>query len=238
MPTVISETYLRGIAKDLAHTITQPEFLDRMIALREAPADRKPEFREKVAVDHLRAQGLRIPDHLRVTTRTFERPEFAQLNGVQEMGKEPGADDDGPIQESYDTGTWGKEAAHLPMLMEDPEVVYETVMIGLDQVIEYVMSPNFQDVLADMLRCPESDRPEFVLTTFLDPAERARRGIEPPKGMRIQRSTFHDGRPTLFCVSILTPLAYPWRKLTVTFDNDIIEAARAHPEMLENAADA
>ena len=109
MPAVISKTYLRGIAKDLAQAVTQPEFLDRMIALREATWDRKEEFTKKVDMDDMRARGLYIPDHIRVSPRTFERPEFAQFNGVQEMGKEPGVDEEGTVQESYDTSTWAKK---------------------------------------------------------------------------------------------------------------------------------
>jgi len=37
--------------------------------------------------------------------------------------------------------------------------------------------------------------------------------------MLIQRSEFADQRPTLFCVSKVLPLAYPWHKITVTFDS-------------------
>ncbi|MEL6477229.1 MAG: hypothetical protein AAFR17_07860 [Pseudomonadota bacterium] len=235
---VFSEAYLRGISRDLAAAITHPEFLDRMVALREAPWEEKDEVRKRVDLEEMRALGVPIPDHMRVSPRTFERPEFAQVNGVQEMGREPGTDAEGVIEASYDTSTWGEEAAHLPALMEDPELIKATVMMGLDQVVDYVMTPPFQAAIGEMIALPEAARPAFVLSVFLDRAERIRRGIEPPKTMRIQRSTFRDGRPTLFCVCILTPLAYPWRKLTVTFDNDIVEAARANPAMGLRLADA
>ena len=231
MTPVISESYLRTIVTDLIEAVTHPEFLERMIALREAPWEAKEDFIKKVDLDDMKSAGVPIADHIRVSPRTFERPEFAHINGVQQMGRIPGSDEDGAIAESFDTSTWGEEAACLPMLMESPELVRDTMHIGFEQLIEYVMTPQFQAALADMIALPEEERPAFVLDTFLDSGERARRGIEPPPSMRIQRSTFRDGRPTLFCICILMPLAYPWRKLTVTFDNDILEAARKHPEM-------
>ncbi len=231
MQPVVSESYFRAIANDLADAITHPEFLQRMIALREAPWEDKEELIKTIDLDDMQSKGMPVVDHLRVSPRTFEKPEFAQINGVQQMGQTPGLVDDAAIAESFDTSTWGEEAAHLPMLMESPEMIRATVEIGFDQLIDYVMTPAFQTALGDMVKVGDAERPAFVLDTFLDPAERARRGIEPPPSMRLQRSTFRDGRPTLFCICILMPLAYPWRKLTFTFDNDILEAARANPAL-------
>ena len=36
----------------------------------------------------------------------------------------------------------------------------------------------------------------------------------------MQRSEFADQRPTLFCVTKMLGLAYPWQKVTITFDSE------------------
>lgn len=225
MTPIISEEYFRNIADDLIEAVTHPEFLRRVVALREAPWEKKEEYIEKVDLEDMRAADVPIAGHIRVSPRTFERPEFATINGVQEMGRIPGSDADGTIEEAFDTGAWGAEAAEFPMLMDSVETIRATMEIGFEQLIAFVMTPEFQLALSDMITLPEETRPAFVLETFLDPAERLVRGIEPPPSMRFQRSTFRDGRPTLFCIAMLLPLAYPWRKLTVTIDNDLVAAA-------------
>lgn len=238
MQPVVEESYFRAIVDDLADAVTHPEFLARMIALREAPWEDKEDYIKTIDLEDMKAKGVPIADHIRVSPRTFERPEFAQVNGVQQMGRIPGSGPQGAIAESFDTSTWGDEAAELPMLMESPEMVRATMYVGFEQLIDYVMTPAFQAALGEMIRVGDEDGPAFVLRTFLDPEERARRGIEPPSSMRLQRSTFRDGRPTLFCICILMPLAYPWRKLTFTFDNDILEAARDNPALRLALADS
>jgi hypothetical protein len=74
-------------------------------------------------------------------------------------------------------------------------------------------------VLAEMAALDEDARSNFVVDELLEPTRRADRDLVVPNGMQIQRSQFADGRPTLFCVSKVLPLAYPWHKVTITFDN-------------------
>jgi hypothetical protein len=84
-------------------------------------------------------------------------------------------------------------------------------------IYAYVRTPGFQAVLAEMNTLgtlAEKDR--FVRTVLLDPEQLTLRGITPPPGMTVQRSRFHDARPTVFCV--VTYLPDPTRKMTITFD--------------------
>lgn len=77
-------------------------------------------------------------------------------------------------------------------------------------------SPEFQAVLQELYGKPYAERDEFVRRVLLDPEQLAARSISVPEGMRIQRSRFHDGRPTIFCVSKM--VGGDLRKVTITFD--------------------
>jgi hypothetical protein len=59
----------------------------------------------------------------------------------------------------------------------------------------------------------------FVRTVLLDPEQLDKRGLTPPAGLCIQRSEFHDQRPTLFCVSQHLPEGAQWKRVTITIDH-------------------
>ncbi len=228
---ILTQDYINTIAGDLARTVSHPEFLRRMLEVRarKTNAERIAQS-QSVSPEELKKAGIPVPDSLRVSPRTFEKPDFAQVNGVQGFGREPGSDHETAWEsygsmppEAYDTSTWGDENVDYPTEMHDPDVVREIVYEGIREIGEFVMSEPFNQALVDLMATAPPERPAFVLDTFLNQTERERRGIYIPKNMRIQRSTFYDGRPTLFCVSMLTLLAYPWRKVTITFDNDGLE---------------
>jgi hypothetical protein len=100
-----------------------------------------------------------------------------------------------------------------------PEQVRSVLKEGIERVGEFVGTPPVQQLLEDLYAIPEDERAQFVLDVVLNPEEWERRGIEVPEDMTIQRSQFADGRPTLFCIVKMVPLAYPWEKVTITFDS-------------------
>ncbi|HVF26680.1 MAG TPA: hypothetical protein VM943_00485 [Pyrinomonadaceae bacterium] len=228
---ILTQDYINTIAEDLARTVSHPEFLKRMLEVREGETNAERIARAgAVAPDELRKAGVPVPDTLRVTPRTFEKPEFADVNGIQSFGREPGSEKETAWEsygsmppEAYDTSTWGDENVDYPTEMKDPEFVRQTVYEAVLEIGKFAMTEPFNQALVDLMAAPSEERPAFVLNNLLNQTERERRGIHVPENMRIQRSTFYDGRPTLFCVSMLTPLAYPWRKITITFDNDGME---------------
>lgn len=228
---IITQDYINTIASDLAGTVSHPEFLRRMLNVRAGNTNSERIARSRdVSPDELKKAGIPVPDSLRVSPRTFERPEFAEVNGVQEFGREPGSDHETAWEsygsmptEAYDTSTWGAENVDYPTEMKDPDFVRQTIYDGILEIGKFVMTEPFNQALMDLMATTPTDRPAFVLNNFLNPTEREKRGIHVPANMTIQRSTFYDGRPTLFCVSMLTVLAYPWRKVTITFDNDGLE---------------
>jgi hypothetical protein len=106
-------------------------------------------------------------------------------------------------------------------LAADPSAALERDLkhsfVGLT---EYVGRLAFGRLIDDLYELPLDERPRFVDEVVLEPEQRQRRGIVEPDGIVVQRSTFADGRPTLFCVSKKLPPGHGWHKITVTFDND------------------
>lgn len=90
----------------------------------------------------------------------------------------------------------------------------------LDDIIDFVTTPAFRAVVDELNDQPASAWPDFVESVLLDDAELERRGVTVPEDVLIQRSSFGDGRPTLFCVVKYLPEEYRdlWAKMTVTFD--------------------
>jgi len=112
-----------------------------------------------------------------------------------------------------------------PGKFSDPETIQATICAGLDYIGEFVLRAEFQSLLNELYARPHGGRLAFVRDVILDDEQRAVRGIVTPDDLIIQRSTFADGRPTLFCVSKILPLAYPWHRVTMTFDSgaDVIQ---------------
>ena len=94
-----------------------------------------------------------------------------------------------------------------------------------DELIDFVTRPSFRQVMEELDKLSSRERPSFVLAILLDPAERKRRGIEPPEGILIQRSAFGDRRPTLFCVKRFLPERFSdvWQNVNLTFDNEFAD---------------
>lgn len=100
----------------------------------------------------------------------------------------------------------------------------EAIDSAMEELNEFVMRAEVQSLLREMYSLPPETRYEFVELAWLDHNVLKARGIEPPKGVVIQRSVFADNRPTLFCVSKTLPPGLGWHKVTITFDNE--EAGR------------
>ena len=90
-----------------------------------------------------------------------------------------------------------------------PELIQKMICAGIEEIGDFVVRPEFQSPLAELYALPHGARPRFVQDVVIDDDQRLLRGIQVPEGMVIQRSTFADGRPILFCVSKVLPLAHP-----------------------------
>lgn len=108
----------------------------------------------------------------------------------------------------------------IPAERGSPDHIRLVIREGLEEIARFVATPSFRALLDEMYALPKDERPTFVSDVVLDFQQRARRRITVPDDMVIQRSKFADGRPTLFCVTKVLPLAYPWHKVTMTFDSE------------------
>src|SRR6476659_8075063 len=88
------------------------------------------------------------------------------------------------------------------------EVIQRVISDGIEEIGRFVTRTAFQRLLNELYALPHAVRARFVEEVVLNSKQLAGRGIETPDGLIIQRSTFADGRPTLFCVSKITPLAH------------------------------
>jgi len=115
-----------------------------------------------------------------------------------------------------------------------PRELQAAIQTSLAEIGEFTKSPTFQAMLNEMWAHSPQNRPGFVVDVILSQAEREKRSVFTPQGMVIQRSTFADGRPTLFCVSKVLPPGAPWHKVTFTFDNPLNPSdTEAEPSDLE-----
>lgn len=97
----------------------------------------------------------------------------------------------------------------------------DKAQLSMDAVVEimrFVNTDEFQTVLEELYSAPSEDRDEYVRRVLLDDGQLAQRSVFVPEGMAIQRSRFHDGRPTIFCVSKM--VGGDLRKVTITFDKE------------------
>ncbi len=96
-------------------------------------------------------------------------------------------------------------------------ITAEEVKSALNEIREFVVTPQFQALLSEMRQIPAESRYRFVRDVILNDSALAARTIAAPDGLIIQRSVFMDGRPTLFCVTKY--LSDGKRKVTITFDD-------------------
>lgn len=109
-----------------------------------------------------------------------------------------------------------EEDAPVPPLTR--EVVQREARQGLEEIRDFITASPFIAVLGELYDLAPEHRDAFVRSVLLDAEELARRGIDTPTGLKIQRSQFGDHRPTIFCVTKL--LSDNVRKVTYTFDSD------------------
>lgn len=115
------------------------------------------------------------------------------------------------------------------MIPLDVDAIRAVIREAVSGIGQFVCLPEFAALLEELYALDESARPNFVLEVILNEEELRKRDIAVPDGMIIQRSSFADNRPTLFCITQRVPLARPWDKVTVTFDNPLATGHQVPP---------
>jgi hypothetical protein len=92
---------------------------------------------------------------------------------------------------------------------------------GYADLIAFAQTEGFQRLVMELFARPHYERPSFVKAVVLNPSELAKRDISVPEGILIQRSSFGDRRPTLFCIKKFLPkhLQIPWQNVNLTVDD-------------------
>jgi hypothetical protein len=223
MEITINEEIINKLVVDLVDTTTSQQFLSELYRISNASLEDKYETAAKMAtLDNLMEKGIQYPDSMRIALRNFEIP-----IDTEHLRVSP----DDPMV-CYETGcasvyyndtlitiTLKNEKEQIKK--NSPEEIKEALLKEFDPITKLVISENFQSLLSELYSLPEDERKNFVFNVILNSSERRKRGIEVPAGVYIRRSYFTDNRPTLFCVTRQTPLAAPWDKATITFDNPL-----------------
>jgi hypothetical protein len=201
------------LADGVATMATWPELLGRLTHVGAVPSDQNGAAARVVCEVK---EEVTLPPGFRLSPRQFFPP----------PGGEPCVDIHDGFATVVHNGTIvtvvDNERADARALEEpqDAEHIAEAVRGGIRRIGELVCSPPFQAMIDELYSHAPEDRPSFVEKVVLDPAERRRRGIDDAAhGVIVQRSEFADQRPTLFCVTKILGLAYPWQKVTITFDS-------------------
>jgi hypothetical protein len=94
-----------------------------------------------------------------------------------------------------------------------------------DELIDFVTKPEFKSIMVELGSLPARKRQSFIVSVLLSTEELAKRGLNVPEGILIQRSAFGDRRPTLFCVKKYLPKKFHdvWQNVNLTFDNEFTD---------------
>lgn len=103
--------------------------------------------------------------------------------------------------------------------------LYAAMKCAYDVLLDYAGKPEFQSMLSELYSLAPHERPIFVNEVIMNTENMANRGLSPPSGVFIQRSSFGDRRPTLFCIKkyIDERLQTHWQNVNLTFDNFFAE---------------
>jgi hypothetical protein len=213
---LLSLGYIQSITTQLATAATSPLFLEPITRVREATFGTQLDVARET-VQTIKDSAGPFPDGFRITTRRFETPRDGQRSFAElREGVLTVVHADGVIAVSNTSKSGSTRGAP-----RDPQAIRAVITRGIAEIGEYVATAPFRALLSELYALPLDRRGAFVEEVVLNSGARNERGLmDAPPGLVIQRSEFADSRPTLFCVSKVVPLAYPWHKVTITFDND------------------
>jgi hypothetical protein len=103
----------------------------------------------------------------------------------------------------------------------EPRDLADAMRETYGELIEFVNTPAFRNVYAELMALPPHERPRYVSRVLLDTEELRKRGVELPPEILIQVSAFGDRRPTLFAVKkyLASKFHAIWENVNLTFDN-------------------
>ena len=218
----ISTSEIREMAEELSAAATHPEFLKMIHEVQDADDQGKiATARANAQAVMVSARGVSLPQTFRVTTRTFEDPvdsdASAQANG------------DTPIVAFNGSRGYVSFKGSTIMVMdsgpESESAIAEEIKSGLEEIGRLVYVGAFSESAEPSREGVTKRAPGFrSAESCRTDRGRGKWDLAVPNDMHLQRSEFADGRPTLFCVTKILPLAHPWHKVTITFDDAVVDS--------------
>jgi hypothetical protein len=237
----LSESAIEQMAAELAAVAGTEPFVEMVHKIRSAPPEEQLDTcREEADVVKM-ARKVALPPTLRMSPRTFDDPPHADSGDLPLISRDRGRTTvmangrvvtiDEPYDECVESNDNENEFAPTTtdsLAGVDSEGVDEdhrreqrqrVIQEAIGKIGSFVTTPAFRALMEECFAKDSAERPAFVSNVVLNEDERVRRGIIVPDDMVVLRSSFDDGRPTLFAVSKLVDLAQPWHRVTVTFDD-------------------
>lgn len=111
--------------------------------------------------------------------------------------------------------------------------LYQQMRKSYDELIDFIVDTPMKDIIEEMYTMPEDERPDFVSEKILNPEYLAGAGVSIPDDILIQRSSFGDGRPTLFVVKkyLDEDDRDIWENVNITFDQEADDGEQKAPEV-------
>lgn len=211
---------LKSLTEDLVKTTTSSKFLKEINRISHSEVNEKYHVAAEVAnAEHLSSKGIDLPGNFRISLRNFELP--LDTNKIKKTEQEP--------MVCFETGCasvlYNGKLVTVSLDDREPqnelseEQIQTTLINEFNLLTNFTMTAEFQGLLKELYSLPDENRKQFVLDVILNSDELQQRNIQCPDDVYLRRSYFTDNRPTLFCIAKRTPLAHPWDKVTITFDN-------------------
>ncbi len=229
MQDIITLEKIKDMALRLSLSASKPEFLNELLSIQKSDKKMKMSIAKKVAtVDNVKSKGVPVDSDFRLTTRSFEDPILYETINDNESKNSP------KIYFEDDHGFFEHEGTHIYIVDKEkskvqqgnnkltPDEIQKLIQNGIEEIGDFIIKPAFLTLLNELYSLPSNERFNFVVSEILNKNKVKQRNIIVPNNMKIQRSHFDDDRPTLFCVTKYIDSAYPWHKVTITFDNELV----------------
>lgn len=225
MHELISKERIKDLAVKLSTSAAKPEFLQELMGVRRSSVEQKYEAARRVAtLENIKSKNIPVDPEFRISTRSFEDPKVFQALKRKENS-------DTPIIYYEDNHGYFEYQGTIITIIdgyaedENREInptleIQLLIQKGIEDIGEFISTPEFDILVNELYATSRNERAAFVIDEILDIEKMKDRNIKVPADMKIQRSHFDDERPTLFCVTKYIDGAYPWHKVTITFDND------------------
>ncbi|MGN6618135.1 MAG: hypothetical protein ACTHJ5_13260 [Ilyomonas sp.] len=223
MEDLIEIEKIKRMAADLANIASSNFFLKEIMNVKRTSEteNRLQKAKNFANIEYIKSYAIEVPADFRITTRNFESPfDTSKKKHEKEVRVLNGHGFGTVMLGDITINVVPKKQEELTREPSDQESIMNVVKKTILEISEFISKKNFKALLEELFSIPtHEDRKKFVYDVLMNSQELRTRGIIVPESLNIQRSYFFDGRLTLFCISKIVEEAFPWRKITLTFDS-------------------